>query len=275
MKLLDDKYGNKQSPKFHAKAKRLTVVFLIAIITLIATFTLYAIQGEFNMKPYYPTPIKIPLNVTLQNSNKTIEINAMSVVWYRTTSSSAQNPIDMAVQLYPEKVDVNNQTYNWKSLPDKQVIILDDASLYPREYTEPYNFPIPAYIVLKKYDNSQTYFGFKTIIYESEGKHGYFYLTTEQQKAMTNATPIKPNSIQIKELNYLSINIGSSDQTSTVESNNFVLALTLVLIGFGFIELRKSLTNIIEWVLVADFKNDQKKRAKRDGNTGYYNYDKP
>lgn len=274
MKLLDDRYGNKQSSLFHAKAKKITVIFLIAIITLIATLTLYAMHGQFNMKPYYPTPIQIPFNVTLQNSNKTIELKAMSVVWYQTTSASAQNPIDVFVQLYPEKVDERNQTYSWKSLPDKQVIILDDASLYPREYAGPYDFPTPAYIVLKKHDNSQTYFGFKTIIYESEGKHGYFYLTEEQQNAMTNLTPIKPNSIQMKELNYSSMNIGSSDQTSTVESNNFVLALTLVLIGFGFIELRKSITNIIEWALVAEFKDNQKKRAKHDENTGYYHYDK-
>ncbi|MDE2588853.1 MAG: hypothetical protein KGL95_04230 [Patescibacteria group bacterium] len=275
MKLLDDRYGNKQSPRFHAKAKRLTVIFLIGIITIITVFTLSAMQGQFNMKPYYPTPLKIPLNITLQNLNKTIELHAMSVVWYKTTSSSAQNPIDMYVQLYPEKSDLNNRGYDWKNLPDKQIILFDGASVYPREYTKPYNFPIPAYVVLKKYDNTQTYFGFKTLIYESEGKHGYFYLTEMQQKAMTNLTPIIPNSIQMKEMNHSSIEIDSSDQTSTVESNNFVLALTLVLIGFGFVELRKEITNIIEWVLVVDFKDELKKRAKREGNTSYYQYDKP
>lgn len=230
------------------KILRFTNIFIGIFLLIIGVLSYFAYIGMFNEDDYPLQPLKI--NETIPINSHTVHLHFISFAFMRTTSLSSHNPIEIKVKLYPNQTELDATNYNWDNLPPLQMMVFDHASVYPRQYNPLSEYPIPAYLILKKYNNPNYYYGNRTIIYESEGKHGYFYFTPEQvnQLYITKTVSVTPNHEQTVELNFSGINIGSSDQTSVARTNNIFVTLTLVLIGFGVVDQRDRLREGFQWV---------------------------
>jgi hypothetical protein len=239
---MSDEFGNRPSRRINVLAKQITHILLVITVVAIGITAYFAYYGEFNKTTYYPTPQKIPFNSTnCSVSNEPF----ISFVLMNTTSLSSNNPIDVGVKLIPYNRMTDEQ---WSCFPQQQAMIFDNAFLYPPNFNS-VGYPMPALVFLSKSNNPKQYYNETKIVYQSEGKHGYFYLTEEQVIETHTGIPISPNSLQNKELSYSEISVGSNSETTTAKTNNYVIMLTWVLIGFGILELRKLLTDLITWLI--------------------------
>ena len=204
------------------------IITIIGIVIAIS-FAITALLGYFNpvyefvppiiltdekiiaVQTYFDVKTGEPIREVITNYGS--EMNLI----FRTTALSAQNPITVEATL--DFLDLPNEA--WIELDQNYYMI----------------FPLEKNKTLKKY------YGDGEIKYTFEGEKPFFVLLTwDELEAHTKGNIAKiPESYLKKELEGESLlRIEPSSTTTTLQTNNIIIALTFVVIAFGIMEFRIS-----------------------------------
>jgi len=240
----------------------ITAYQISSLIVFVAVVSLWFVAWQVYNQEYdvpsiyrFPTQSAYVYNSTIESNeqyNIVMPFANFNLALY-TTSFSAQNPIFVQATLIPQG---GEQLSQWKYAPEKQDIMFPYASVYPPSDDITNNNVQSPIIELTKYDDPPHYYGEGEITYMFEGKYSYDFISplianTHDIRFMI--FPIDPNNdpnhfyLQQPE-KFIDFTVSSSDATSTVKTNDIFESLTLVLVGFGFIEAHALISSGVSWL---------------------------
>jgi hypothetical protein len=229
--------------KDHTKSANIILMFIIVSI-IICTVLVYFGLIYFPYT-YHSAIVTQRINASMGSEFKIINMD--SVVTFSTSSLSAQNPVDVTVKLFPRQEDLQNNVYSWY-LADPAIYAVFPDSLDNNQTLFNKDIYQTGIVTLKKNSdsidsNNDKYEGNGHIIYQFEGKYGYFFVTDHELRSHIKGKYEVLNSTEFNKrmTNDTLFPVGSSDFTTTIKTNNIVTALTLILIIFGMFEIRKEL----------------------------------
>ena len=156
---------------------------------------------------------------------------------FKTTALSAQNPIKVEADLD----FLNLPDAPWNALDENYYLVFPFAvNIQKSEMDGKY---YGAVIPIKKIEDSKKYYGEGEIKYPFEGEKLFFVLLTwSELEAHSNGVIAKiPESYIEKEMGKESLlRIEPSSTTTTLLTNNMIIALTFVVIAFGIMQFRIS-----------------------------------
>lgn len=226
-------------------------LIVIGAVGYIGFYAYQAYEGKLDTVYTYTTPtLHQEAFWTGKTNNFTFTIPMDYNVRLNTTSLSAQNEIDVDARAVPStdyKTYVPNQ---WSSLPQHIYMIFSDAKEYPLKHTPDGSYFDAKIILNKTGDQIGYYHGIGKIYYLFEGKEeGYLPVPFENlTKYNTNGVSYLNVTDVKKDLNPNAIfSVGSSDNTTTLHTNDITLALTYTLVAFGILEFREQLIKGVLW----------------------------
>ncbi|AJZ75173.2 hypothetical protein [Candidatus Nitrosotenuis cloacae] len=223
--------------------------FTVLGLSLLIILTIIAYLGLFNPTYEFVPPIVVEKDAILavqeyipNGENQTIRKiiashHSETNLLLKTTALSAQNPITVEVTM--EFPDLPEDAWN---LLDEEYFIMfpfavnSEKSLMDNQYYTA-NFPI------KKNNDDRKYFGSGMIKYTFEGDKPFFVLLTANEINRFRSGDIAklPQSyIQQSLEKGVFLQIEPSSTTTTLHTNNIVLALTCIVIAFGILQIRLS-----------------------------------
>lgn len=231
-----------------SKIKKITWLGIILLITVIGFVAINAFNGHFNpIHPYLGDHIFSGGFVSQQNPDFPSELDMQIIL--KSTSLSAQNPIEVEAKMFPNENIVLYKPDPWSYLPEKQYLIFPHAIKYPLEKF-PVGFTKSAVIELTKSDNTREYYGSGKIMYEKEGKYEFFFVgpKTMEQHMDGNSASFSFSEFNKNNIEDASFDVGGIEQTNALTQTNYVLSgFILGLIG-PIMKFRRDISEGIIWL---------------------------
>ena len=225
----------------YPKLRNLVTAGLLLLVMYIGVQAYYVYDGKYDTIITYAPPLITQDNFFIgNNQNGSFNVSLSHELTLRTTSLSAQNPIDVEMIVKPSDNYVEYIPSQWSTLPQQIEFIFPQATIVKPEI-EDISRNIPS-LVLIKAEKPQQYFGNMTIMYQFEGNYGYMRRSmdySQPSKIGTSEFVSKDVVSQVPE--DLKYHVDSSDVTNSIHTNNIFKALTLSFVGFSLIELREQI----------------------------------
>lgn len=165
----------------------LDVIAIVSIIAVLFVLSAAALFDAFTMQDHQisPTNRKYLITEELKREGTKKDFSLQTVTYglelkgvleIKSTSRSAQNPLDIKADIKPISffniVDINEV---WYKMPETLHFVFPNALTYPIEKNE-FGQPEFAVLELKRNDESLKYMGDTSIIYQDEGEYKFFLL---------------------------------------------------------------------------------------------------
>lgn len=167
--------------------------------------------------------------IVQQNPNFPPDIDM--IINFKTSSLSAQNPIDVEAKMIPSEYFDTYKPDPWPYLPSNQFVLFPGAIKYPPKQFSDGSY-VQAYINLTKSDNPREYSGIGKILYQTEGDFGYLFVGPKEinEHSVNEGTSFSLNELNDK-INKFTIFHVSSDQTVLHNLGKYSIMGTLI--GFA------------------------------------------
>lgn len=218
----------------------------IVVICLVIAIAISVIYVNF----YGISPMKtIALTTTggflvQQNPNFPPDINM--IINFKTTSLSAQNPIEVEAKMIPSEYFNAYHPDPWPYLPNSQLVLFPYAIKYPQKQFSDGSYA-QGYVNLTKKDNPREYSGTGKILYQTEGDFGYFFVGPQEMKAhfVNDGAKFTLDEINNK-MNKQTLFHVSSDQTVMQTTGKYSTMIGLVGFAISIVKYRNKISDILD-----------------------------
>lgn len=221
-----------------------TANFILAIIFIFMITIIPLVYFDVIHFPYtYHTAIITQaINASIGNEFHIIHMD--STVTFSTSSLSAQNPVDVTVDLLPDPNDIKKYIRDWTQTDPEIYAVFPNSVDYNQTLFKDTNYYQTGIVKLQRIDTPiYKYEGNGKIFYQFEGKYAYFIVTDHELRDHMKGKyeVLNSNEFGKRMTNDTYFPVGSSDFTTTIKTNNIFNALTLILITFGIFEIKNHL----------------------------------
>lgn len=167
------------------------------------------------------------------------------IIKFKTTSLSAQNPIEIEAKMIPSNYFLEYDPDPWPYLPQKQYLLFPFALQYPLKQTPDGDY-FSAFIELTKIDEPREYSGNGKIIFQTSGDHGFVFVGPIFMEE--HATDIGSESTlnELKErINEHSTFQVDPDQSAVLNGTKYSVVIGLIGLAIGVIRLRYRIMNVV------------------------------
>ncbi|MCV0372451.1 MAG: hypothetical protein K5793_02740 [Nitrosarchaeum sp.] len=220
---------------------------ILVVIIVIGFFAYFSFIGQFNEFQITPSTRKGGFVSQLDPSYpEELDMH----VFLKTTSLSAQHPIDVEVKVMPSEHFYKYPSNLWDRYTENFYVLFPDALKYPLHQYAEGNFE-GAIIELNKNENPRTFTGNGKIIFQQGGEYGWALVSQDfidKHNIEFKTTSITLNEITPKISNLTLFTIGDPNVTTEQKTNNLILTITLLAFGASIVQSRNHIIDGITWI---------------------------